>query len=194
MKAISTLGALALLTLLAVGCSDGASEDPAVAYATLVEAAAEKNYGYLYDALDGEMRQGFDSLIAMSYRSRATMSPEEKGFWDTVGTRPAREAFMAIMARDPMYTASLTGAYKVLRADTVVVLAIERNGTGELRYFTPEGGRLKVTSAPIAPQTEMPAGHPGMGDPHGGSMGVPDDSIHGGSGAATPPPGADTGR
>lgn len=193
-KTMFTLGAPALAAFVIVGCSGMSTEDPAEAYADLVKAASEKNYGYLYDALDGEMRQGFDSLIALSYRSRASMSGEEKAFWDTTGTKAPREAFMAVMARDPMYTASLTGAYEVVKADTIVVLSIERNGTGELRYFTPEDGKLKVTSAPIASQGDMPTGHPGMGSPHGGEMPAPDDSIHGGGGMPAPAPGPDTGR
>ncbi|HVK38853.1 MAG TPA: hypothetical protein VNA88_10000 [Candidatus Kapabacteria bacterium] len=198
MKAISMLGALALATFIATGCSDSSTEDPVEAYKSLVEAASKKDYGYLYDALDRDMRLGFDSLIAMSYRSRASMTPDERGFWDTVGTRPARDAFIAVMGRDPMYTASLAGGYTVVKADTLVVLSIERNGTGELRYFTPEGGKLKVTSAPLAPQSEMPPGHPGtgdqgMGDPHGGGMPAPDDSVHSGV-TPQPPPGGDSGR
>jgi hypothetical protein len=200
-KAISILCALALLTIiagLAAGFSGGSTEDPTEAYASLVKAASEKNYGFLYDALDRDMQLAFDSLMAMSYRSRQTMDPVEKAFWDSVGTRPSREAFIAVMGRDPMATQGLAGSYNVVKVDTLVVLSIERNGVGELRYFSPEGGKLKVTSAPMAPESEggqMPPEPPGMGDPHGGAMTPPDDSIHGGSrpGSATPPQGVPKG-
>ena len=179
-----------LLALTAVGCSESASEDPSEAYARLVKAAGERDYGYLYDALDGDMRRGFDSLIALTYRSRATLGPEEKAFWDTVGTRPSRDAFMAVMGRDPLfYTASLQGPYQFIRADTLVVLTIDKGGKEELRYFSPEGGRLRVTSPPITESPALPPGHPDTG-----GNAPQSDSANAGSGSGSPIRGGETAK
>jgi hypothetical protein len=203
-KHSSTIFLFALAAGMFAGCGDGAGgEDPAAAYDKLVKSAASKDYGHLYDALDGDMRRGFDTLIAMTYRSRASMAPDEKAFWDTAGKKSPREAFIDVMGRDPMYTASLTGPYRFVKADTLVVVSIERNGTSELRYFSPENGQLKVTSPPLpepGSTTQLPPGHPSPGEmpqtPGGSGPGIPEPpNGPNPEGSGDPPPGGtDTGR
>lgn len=162
-------------------CSDSTTEDPSVVYDSLVKAAARKDFGVLYDRLDEKMRSNVNTLISLSYRTRDSMPEPERSFWDSVGRMDPRDAFIAIMHSDPQMTASLTGDYKVISADTMVVLTIQRSGLQpELRYFQVEGGQLHVSDPPAPP---MPTGALPQGHPPTGSAGpqAPGDAANEGS-------------
>jgi hypothetical protein len=204
-KTHSFLSALVLALALIVGCSDagGGDQDPSAVYEKLVQAAAKKDYGYLYDRLDAKMRENVDNLIKLSFQTKDSMAPAERAFWDSVGRKSPRDAFISIMASDPTMTANLSSDYKVLAADTMVVLTIQRTGRApELRYFQVERGELRVSDPPAPPMSEMPIQDPGVFDAPGGTpqgappngSGAPNDAVHGGTGGDAPPGGTDTGR
>jgi hypothetical protein len=195
-KTYPAFSALALLVMLLVGCSGGSTEDPSKVYDELVKAAGKKDYGVLYDRLDTKMRQNVNNLIDLSFKTRDSMAPQERAFWDSVGKKSPREAFVAIMSSDPQMTANLSPDYKVLSADTMVVLTIQRTGRApELRYFQVEGNRLLVSDPPAPPMSDMPAGHPDVGPdamPQTPPHGMPNAAPGGGTGSD--PHGDSTGR
>ncbi len=169
--------------------------DAKEAYAGLVSAAQKGDGGKMYDYLDSGFRSQVDQMMDLQMRNKDRMPPEERAKIEQMNGLKGREAFskMVTLNKEAM-TSRFQGDYKILKADTIVVLTVQhQNQPADIMFMRNEGGTWRVTAPPSPPQPQMPPQHPPVQTPEGAPNGMPQGGAPNGAPNVAPQGGAPNG-
>ncbi len=157
MRSFSLIIPIAVLILVAAGCNEAPEETkgetPYEAYSKLANAAAQADFGYMYDVLDSTSRGQVGMMIDLQLQQLDKLPESERVKWEQLKGLEGKEAFVKMVDLNRvMMTSRFRGAFEILDVDTIVVVKVKHvDQNPDVAYFKWEDGRYRFTPPPRPP-------------------------------------------